>query len=48
VPLVNEEMWRGRGICVENRPADAILMEVGEMTAIDMNDCIHFLISKAS
>ena len=40
MPWVAEDMCIGCGICVEECPVDAIVME-NEVAAIDMSDCIH-------
>ena len=40
MPWVAEERCIGCGICVEECPVDAIVME-NDVAAIDMSDCIH-------
>lgn len=41
MPWINEKVCTGCGICVENCPADAILMEAGKTAEIDMSECIR-------
>jgi ferredoxin len=40
MPWIDKGMCVGCGICVEECPVDAIVME-DELAEIDMNDCIH-------
>jgi ferredoxin len=40
MPWVDKDMCIGCGICVEECPVDAVVME-DEVAEINMNDCIH-------